>query len=277
MLEPAARRNASYYFGKVSRGGNWRGIDMERKGLLKHDCGIGPDGNSYGTRYGDVKKHICCARQCCAFNISYIVSAPLHYQGFYQFWYAADCIGQIVAFVDVLLHVLLWVAALVLDCWIVSIDNLGHQWMRELQIGALVCLGIALFGLLVAQVLGVLGQPAGKSWPSTVGLIMGGGAASAVFTLMFCLSFSFAVPALLDATDPLADPPYVTVRHCALASLPIKIFALATARANIDFWGSCEQADKLDNICAFMARKRASGETIPEVGGTPIGDEKQEI
>lgn len=258
------RRGALLYFGRL-RGGNWRGGDVERKerkGLLHHhDCGSQPGGSPYRTRYRNIETSVCCARQCCAFNISYIISAPLHYQGFHQFWYAADGGGRLFAFCDVLLHLLHWVVALVLDIWIVLVDGLEHQWLREIQNGALICLCIAFFGLVVAQALGLLGQPAGKAWPSTVGLVMGGGIASTVFSVVLCLSFSFAVPD-------------VSVRICALATVAIKIIALATARANIDFWGSCEQADKLDNICAFMASKKTSN-TVVEVAGIPVKEEEE--
>tara|TARA_B110001452_G_scaffold177050_1_gene148490 strand:- start:262 stop:1086 length:825 start_codon:yes stop_codon:yes gene_type:complete len=248
----------------VVRGAQWYGNRAQgvREGLLQGEgeegCGYKQDGTYYSAAYGNPKLNVCCGNAC-AFNLSYIISAPLHYQGYFEFFKSADCFGAIVAISDVLIHLLHWVAALVLDCWIASIADLGHQWMRDLHNGALICLGIALFGLLVAQVFGWLGQPAGKAWPSTVGMIMGGGIASTVFSVMFCLSFSFAVPAVLAATDPEADPPYVSVRYCSLANVAIKIIALATTRANIDFWGSCEQADKLNNICLLMSNKRPSG------------------
>lgn len=250
--------NRYYYFQK---GGKWAGD--QRRGLLRNPdgtyrddggCGIKQDGTLYTNGYGDVTKNVCCGAQGCPLNLSYIISAPLHYQGFYEFWKAADyCVGRPIAFIDALLHVLLWVVVFIVDVWILSTGDMHHQWLRELQIGAVVCICLALFGLLVAQVFGWLGQPAGKAWPTTVGLIMGGGMASLVFSIMLALSFSYAWPALLDATNPDASPPAVSIRQLTITAIPLKIFALATTRANLDFWGSCEQADKLNNICALMA------------------------
>jgi len=80
---------------------------------------------------------------------SYVVSAPLHYQGWNEFWKLQNGCGAAVAAFDVIIHVLFWVSALILDIWLSSFSKYDLRYTRDLHAGALVCTILAVVGLLM--------------------------------------------------------------------------------------------------------------------------------
>ena len=216
----------------------------------KHHCGKDKNGNYYEDPMADGKA--CCWGM---FNFSYLISAPLHYQGYHEFWDAADMLGKAIVTFDMIIHICLWAAVLVLDSWIVSkgdaADNAvtNIKLSRDLEVGALVCTCLVFAGLLLAQIFGWLGQPAGKAFPTTVALVVGGGLASLIFTVVDLIQG--AGHAMTEAAeDSVADA--ASLRRGMVWLVGLKVLALATAQANIAFWGACEQAHKLNNLCALM-------------------------
>jgi len=92
------------------------------------------------------------------------------------------------------------------------------------------------------------GQPAGKAWPSLIGMIVGGLTASVVFAVLGAMSFTHDKEQedkalMADQTAPNED-----VRFLAFAAIALKLFALATVRANIDFWGPCGLSEKCTHL-----------------------------
>ena len=197
-------------------------------------------------------------RKGCFLNVSYVVSAPLHYEGFHDFWGGADWIGRMTTLFDFLIHVGLWVAVLIIDCLIYTNDEVGlpgtSMFMREIQNGVLVSTVLVWIGLLLALILGALGQPAGKAFPSTIGLVLGGGFSSMMFSLVYLVLLPDGGPTgIMTATDGL-----VTLRQLSVWTLGLKTLAFYVAKANIDFHGACEHESMLKNICAFMKSKPAT-------------------
>ena len=217
-----------------------------------HECGY----DKKGVGYTDPLKSnpSCCWNN---FNLSYIISAPFHFQGYYEFWHAADYAGRAIATIDLILHLCLWAAVLVLDSWIVSkgdaadAADLNIKLSRDLEVAALVSTCLVFAGLLVAQFFGAMGQPAGKAFPTTVALVVGGGLASLIFTVMDLVS-GVGVDAVPYAIETAEGTDAASMRRGMVWLVGLKVLALATAQANIAFWGACEQAHKLNNICALM-------------------------
>jgi len=183
--------------------------------------------------------------------MSYLVSAPLHFQGHGQFWTRASwCMGRLIALLDLFCHLALWITVFVLECWTFSFETLGTDQLNDVRTGSFWCTLLAVIGLLMAVVYGALGQPAGKAWPSTIGMVIGGGVASLIFSFILAL-WSGAVVLAADE-ERTAE----SVRHVTFWLIALKTFALAVVNANINFWGACEQADQLSNICALMSSKK---------------------
>lgn len=206
------------------------------------------------------------------FNMSYIVSAPLHYESVRDFWTHASMAGRFFAFSDALLHVVLWAVILVLDCWVYGHDPLGtgaeaattdasgnavaavhgtgsHMFMRELHNGVFASTILVWVGLFLALIYGALGQPAGKAFPHQVSLVLGGGFASLLLSLAYVILLAGWTD-VMNATDK--DEYKVTLRQISIWVVALKSFAFYYAKANIDFHGACEHNAMLKNICTFM-------------------------
>lgn len=188
-------------------------------------------------------------------NPSYIISAPLHYQGYDEFYTDAGCMGKFIAWWDFVLHILLWVATVVIDSMIKgngALDDM-HDFQDNIQTASITCLSLALFGLVVAQIFGWLGQPVGKAWPTTVGLIVGGLLGSLLFTILLVVTFS----------DTLLSPDASRLRGLTLIGIALKVFTLSTLRANIEFWGACEHSAEMNQICNLT---KGTVKVAPAVG-----------
>ena len=140
-----------------------------------------------------VEDFVGCFGNC--FKFSYIVSAPLHMKGFFQFWakeHRYTIWDRIAVSIDLLLHLTGWFLALGIEIWANTQENRGEAILAEINMVALWCLIVALSGILVAQAFAMTagGQEAGKLFPTTYGAIVGGaivGAAIALARLLRCV------------------------------------------------------------------------------------------
>lgn len=206
------------------------------------------------------------------FNMSYIVSAPLHRESYSDFWGHASMMGRFFVFTDLFLHVGLWIVILVMDCWVYNHDQLGtgavaattdasgnvvaavhgtgsNMFMRELHNGVFVSTVLVWVGLILALVYGALGQPAGKAFPHQVALVLGGGFASLLLSLAYVILLAGWTD-VMDTTN--ANDSKVTLRQISIWVVALKAFAFYYAKANIDFHGACEHKEMLKNICWFV-------------------------
>lgn len=223
-------------------------------GLVKIDTGKGGENEQYTTDCEDGGRRDKGFKFCGGkLNMSYIVSAPLHYEGFDDFWTSASCIGQMAAFTDMLMHVLLWVVVLTIDIMMYSYDPVGDGdtkiFMREIQAGVITSTCLVWVGLFLAIIFGILGQPAGKAFPSTVAFVLGGAFASILFSLVYVILLVNWTEAM-TSTD--TGRYFMTLRQLSLWSLGLKSVAFYYAKANIDFHGACEHESMLKNICRFV-------------------------
>ena len=86
-------------------------------------------------------------------------------------------------------------------------SNRGTYIHQELQMGSLWCLIVALIGILIAQLFGLMEQDVGKLYATTYAAIIGGGIASIIFSVLY---FSNGGDWLLLPTSP--DDPVTTFR-----------------------------------------------------------------
>ena len=194
---------------------------------------------------------------CCsgAANLSYIVSATLHFRGFEQFWKKASCVGKLASFGDLVIHLCLWISVLAIDGWVSYQDPLGSgdaaMYMREVETAALTSTVVAWVGLLLALVFGLLGQDAGKAYPSTLGFVLGGGLASALFSTVYALLLMGSFPEAAVATAK--DDPRTAIRQLTLWAIGLKLLAVSTAKANASFWSLANDPENYAAaICRFL-------------------------
>jgi hypothetical protein len=177
-------------------------------------------------------------------KFSYVISAPLHMKGFFQFWakdhqYAP--IDRLAVTFDLIIHLAAWIAALVLDIWANAQDNRGSEILQEVNMVALWSLIVALSGILVAQFFALTagGQEAGKLFPSTYGVIVGGAYTSILFSFMW-LMHSFTWAALVNQySDSSGGEELKQQRHAVMWTLALKVCAVVTLEKNASFWGPC--------------------------------------
>ena len=86
---------------------------------------------------------------------------------------------------DLVIHLALWFVALGLEIWCCLEKNRGHEMLQELQTTSLWALIVAVGGIAVAQLFAMWagGQDAGKLFPTTYGVIVGGAYASITFAI----------------------------------------------------------------------------------------------
>lgn len=183
---------------------------------------------------------------CCGgfMKFSYVISAPLHMKGFWEFWATdkATWADRIAVTVDLLTHLGLWIAALVLELWCNGQSHKGGALLAELQIAALWSLIVALIGLAIAQIFAMTGggQEAGKLFPTTHAAIVGGAYASIAFSMLWTIqSAGWSQMTLQYEDDAANDNALKHQRQCMLWSLALKIIAVVTVVKNSDFWGPC--------------------------------------
>lgn len=196
--------------------------------------------------------------------VSYVVSAPLSNKGSPFFWNGTNWLGYIAALVDVFYHVLIWLAILIMDCWVAHLPNrdedshsIGDAYAQELQWGATVCTILVWTGLVISIVFGFMGQIPGSAWPSTVSLLRGGAIGGIIFSALYALKLMAMVGGgandVHNNWNIVTAEPEITVRQLTLWSIGLKCLAFATLDANLNYWGAVTQRE-LANICNFTAK-----------------------
>ena len=184
---------------------------------------------------------------CCGgfMKFSYVISAPLHMKGFFEFW-AKDhkyaFLDRVAVTFDLLIHLAAWFVALGLEIWANTQENRGDAILSELNMVALWCLIVALSGILVAQAFAMMagGQEAGKLFPSTYGVIVGGAYTSIMFSLLWLIySVSWGAMVAQYTDHPDLDDNLKSQRHVTMWSLALKTCAVVTLKQNAAFWGPC--------------------------------------
>jgi hypothetical protein len=179
---------------------------------------------------------------CCngGLKFSYVISAPLHMNGFFDFWGDEDVgpLGKFVVSCDLVFHVAFWLIPLIIEFSAAGHDK-GSFVIKELQAASLWSLVVALCGMFIAQVFAMLagGQPAGRLFPSTYGLIVGGAYASIIFSILY-IQAAMGTWAEYTASDDDSNE-VAQMRKLALWGLVFKALAVVTLKQNAAFWGPC--------------------------------------
>ena len=180
---------------------------------------------------------------CCNgwFKLSYVISAPLHMKGVWEFWFKErryPITEKVAVSADLVIHLALWFVPLVLEAYAFG-QNMGHFHTKELQLASFWALITAIIGIVVAQVFAIFsgGQEAGRLFPSTYAAIVGGGYASILFTFLFIQYSMVATPEYIASKDH--DNKFTILRHIYLWSLVLKTVAVTCLKKNADFWGPC--------------------------------------
>ena len=95
---------------------------------------------------------------------------------------------------------------------------------------------VALIGLLIAQIFGLMEQDHGKLYATTYAAIIGGGIASIIFSVMY---YMVTLAWLGMPTSP--DNPVTSWRFMVYWCIALKTLAVTTAAQNAAFWGPCKQ------------------------------------
>ena len=184
----------------------------------------------------------CCGNM---FKFSYVISAPLHMKGFWEFW-AKDhkyaFLDRAAVTFDLLIHLAAWFTALGLEIWSNSQENRGSSMLAELNMVSLWSLIVALSGIVIAQAFAMSGggQEAGKLFPTTYGAIVGGAYTSITFgVLWLILSTGWGAMVLQYDDDASNDNNLLSQRHCVMWAVALKICAVVTLEKNASFWGPC--------------------------------------
>jgi hypothetical protein len=204
---------------------------------------------------------------CCngILKFAYIVSAPLHKQGFFEFWGNPDLniADKFAVGFDLILHLLFWFVPFGFELWMSLESDRGSYLNQELQMASLWSLIVALIGILIAQLFGLMEQDAGKLYATTYALIIGGGIASVIFTVLW---FMTGGPWLMNPTSP--DNPVTTFRFMMYWCIALKTLAVTTAAQNAAFWGPCKQtAECCPTTGAPLAAPAAAASGGMSLGG----------
>jgi len=184
---------------------------------------------------------------CCnnMFKFSYVISAPLHMKGFWEFWahnHKYAFLDRVAVTFDLLIHLGVWFIALVLEIWANTQENRGSDMLAELNMVSLWSLIVAISGILVAQAFAMTsgGQEAGKLFPTTYAAIVGGAYTSIIMSILWTIqsaSWAAMVAQYSDHAD--LDDNLKSQRHVVLWTIALKTCAVVTLKKNADFWGPC--------------------------------------
>ena len=209
---------------------------------------------------------------CCGgwLKFSYVISAPLHMKGFWQFW-GNDKVhwsNRLAASIDLIVHLALWFVALGLEIWCCLEKNRGHEMLQELQTSSLWALIVAVGGIAVAQLFAMWagGQDAGKLFPTTYGVIVGGAYASIAFTMLWAILQPSVFPQMNAQYlhDPTISEELKVQRQCMLWAMMLKFLAVVTLKQNAAFWGPCTTDSGKEAI-------EQNAQKMEEMGVTPTG------
>jgi len=196
------------------------------------------------------------------FPVSYLVSAPLAHRGAPFFWAAANWGGRLVAIIDLLFHVCLWVSIVVIDSWIMMLPNrdaddalkheIGDEFAKEIQFAASLCNYLFLGGLVLSLIFGWAGQMHGSAWPTQIVFTLGMGMASLLFTLLYALKLMMMTGDGVNGNwNIVKETPEVTVRQMTLWLVFLKVLAITMMKANKEFWGPALPA-QLAQTCGLV-------------------------
>jgi len=224
-----------------------------------------PSGAKWTTGFPKAVLDVPGFKGCCGgfMKFSYVVSAPLHMKGFFEFWESsrASWADRIAVTIDLLVHLALWFVALALEIWVNTQSHKGHALLSELAMSSLWGLIVALIGIVIAQIFAMTagGQEAGRLFPTTYGAIVGGAYASIVFNILWALTQIAVWPELSAQyvdTGPGSDDDALKIqRHMVLWAMSLKIVAVVTLAKNASFWGPCvvdEQQSAADQKSQYM-------------------------
>ena len=130
----------------------------------------------------------------------------------------------------------------------------ARMLLDELYIGEFGAFLIAVVGLVISIVFGLMGQPAGKAWPSTVCFLFGGLKVSLVFSVLIILVAVMKWDGFVSASevDTNGYQETVTMRQMLLWAVLLKTLLLAQLSANEKFWGSASDDDTHANFCFLL-------------------------
>ena len=174
------------------------------------------------------------------FKFSYVVSAPLHMKGFFQFFakrHAYHLADKFFVTVDLLSHLGAWIAALCLEIWINNQEDRGSALLTEVSKVSLWALIVAWTGIAIASLFALFGQEAGKLFASTYAVIVGGAYTSIMMSLVWILQSASWAAMVAQYDDSSLGDDLKTQRHYVLWSFALKICAVVCLKQNAAFWG----------------------------------------
>jgi hypothetical protein len=245
------------------------------------------DAKAAGTEQPLMAPEMACDEAVNAGFISYLISATLHGRGSLAFWGSglpSEAVGtyrlltRAIAVVDLFWHVALWLIVAIFEIWSygnfqsyeqhrgtveqrmadnTSPDAGDHSrvLLDELFVGQFTGFMIALVGLVISFVFGLLGQPSGKAWPSTICFLFGGLKASLLFTLLIIVVASdkwYKFNSVTEVGED-ANQTTVTMRQMLLWLVGLKCLLLQQLSANEKFWGSASDDDAYANLCSLLS------------------------
>ena len=241
-----------------------------------------PSGAKWTTGFPKAMLDVPGFKGCCGgfLKFSYVVSAPLHMKGFFEFWESsrASWADRIAVTIDLLVHLALWFVALGLEIWVNTQSHKGHALLSELAMASLWGLIVALIGIVIAQIFAMTagGQEAGRLFPTTYGAIVGGAYASIVFSILWAITQVMVGPEFsaqyVDHGPGSDDDALKIQRHMVLWAMSLKIVAVVTLAKNASFWGPCvvdEQQSAMDQKAQYMKQMgvTATGALASQIGG----------
>lgn len=239
-----------------------------------------PSGAKWSTGFPKGIIDVPGFKGCCGgfMKFSYVVSAPLHMKGFFEFWESsrASWADRLAVTIDLFVHLALWFTALALEIWVNTQEHKGHGLLSELAMASLWGLIVALIGIVIAQIFAMTagGQEAGRLFPTTYAAIVGGAYSSIVFSILWALTQVMVWPALSAQyeDDPAHDDALKLQRHMVLWAMVLKIIAVVCLIKNASFWGPCvvdEHQSAMDQKAQYMKQMgvTSTGALAAQIGG----------
>lgn len=173
-------------------------------------------------------------------KLSYLVSAPLHMKGFFQFFgkiHPYHWVDKFFVTVDLLSHLGAWIAALCLEIWINNQEDRGSALLAEVSKVSLWALIVAWTGIAIASGFALFGQEVGKLFASTYAVVVGGAYTSIMMSLVWILQSASWAAMVAQYDDSSLGDDLKTQRHYVLWSFALKICAVVCLKHNAAFWG----------------------------------------
>jgi len=175
-------------------------------------------------------------------NFSYAISAMLHPANIYRSFRSQSGFEQFFVVVDLILHLAVWITAIIMEIWIFGQEHRGARKYEEIGSAAFWTLLLAFGGVLITQLANWMAAGnavIGSAYPTTIAMITGGGVASAAFSaITYVLAMQDGEYASThDATKHFhnaydKDDKLCTTRQLLLWLIALKLIAVATVKAN---------------------------------------------